>query len=49
MTISRRGVELGALAEDEVTVLSGLSVGDLVAISGVHQLRDGMRVSRYGG
>jgi len=48
MSVARRPVELGTLAEDQVTVLAGLAPGDQVAISGVHQLRDGMRVSRYG-
>jgi len=48
MTVARRSVELGGLSGSEVTVLSGLSAEDQVAISGVHQLREGMRVSRYG-
>jgi len=48
MTVARRSIELGGLSGSEVTVLSGLSAEDQVAISGVHQLREGMRVSRYG-
>jgi RND family efflux transporter MFP subunit len=48
MAVERRSVELGELAEDEVTIVSGLSAGDQVAVSGVHQLREGMIVSRYG-
>ena len=40
-------VELGALSGENVTVTSGLSTGDWIAVSGVHQLREGMRVRRY--
>jgi len=49
MQVSRLAVELGSLAGDSVTVTNGLANGDWVAVSGVHQLREGMRVRRYEG
>jgi RND family efflux transporter MFP subunit len=42
--VSRTPVELGDLAGGRVRVTAGLEEGELVAISGVHQLRDGMVV-----
>ena len=47
MQVSRQAVKLGALAGEDVTVTEGLSIGDWIAISGVHQLREGMRVRRH--
>lgn len=47
MRVSKRPVTLGLLSGDHVDVVSGLSPGDLVAVSGVSQLRDGMQVRRY--
>jgi RND family efflux transporter MFP subunit len=47
MQVSRQAVKLGALAGEDVTVEKGLSTGDWIAISGVHQLREGMRVRRH--
>ncbi len=47
MLVSRLAVELGVLSADNVTVKKGLSTGDWIAISGVHQLREGMRVRRH--
>ena len=46
MTASRTPVELGPLGGDSVEVRSGLADGDWVALTGVHQLREGMTVSR---
>ena len=46
MEARRTSVGLGILAGDLIHVTSGLAVGDWVAVSGVHQLREGMRVSR---
>jgi RND family efflux transporter MFP subunit len=46
MTVRRTEVELGEMSGAEVEVRSGLSSGDLIAISGVHQLREGMPVRR---
>ncbi len=48
MVVSPRSVSLGALVEDRVQVISGLRSGDWLAVSGVHQLREGMQVSRMG-
>ncbi len=39
--VARAPVELGDLVGDRVRIVSGLEEGDLVAISGVNQLRDG--------
>ncbi len=49
MQVSRSAVELGALSGESVTVTSGLASGDWIAVSGVHKLREGMRVRRYQG
>jgi multidrug efflux pump subunit AcrA (membrane-fusion protein) len=46
MTVRRAPVELGEMTGAEVEVRSGLSSGDLIAISGVHQLREGIPVRR---
>ncbi len=46
MTVRRTEVELGEMSGDEVEVRSGLSGGDLIAVSGVHQLRENMPVRR---
>ena len=46
MEARRAPVELGILAGNLIHVTSGLAVGDWVAESGVHQLREGMKVSR---
>lgn len=47
MTVSRRPVELGSLTGGNVEVVSGLQDGEEIAISGVRQLQEGMRVRRY--
>jgi RND family efflux transporter MFP subunit len=47
MRVQRRPVQLGEMTGSEVGVLGGLTDGELIAISGVHQLRDGMPVRRY--
>ena len=49
MQVSRSPVELGPLTGKSVTVTSGLVGGDWIAVSGVHQLREGMRVRRHQG
>jgi len=48
MTVERAPVELGNLSGSQVYVTSGLVSGQQIAISGVHQLRDGMQVRPYG-
>jgi RND family efflux transporter MFP subunit len=47
MTVRPVPVELGELSGSEVSILSGLSDGDQIAISGVHQLREGSAVRRF--
>ena len=44
MAVGRAPVELGDLFDGRVRITAGLQEGDLVAISGVNQLRDGMVV-----
>jgi RND family efflux transporter MFP subunit len=45
MTVSRNSVVLGELSGSQITVQSGLTDGDRIAISGVNALREGMQVS----
>jgi RND family efflux transporter MFP subunit len=47
MTVHRTPVTLGELSGTQVQILSGLEDGDLVAISGVHHLREGAPVRRF--
>ncbi len=47
LAASRAEVTLGELSGDRVEIRSGLADGDQIAISGVHQLRDGTTVRRY--
>ena len=44
MRVSRTRVELGSFSGAEIRVLSGLAEGDRIAVSGVHNLREGMEV-----
>jgi RND family efflux transporter MFP subunit len=46
MTVSRSPVVLGELSGTDVEVVSGLASGDVIATSGVHNLRDGSLVRR---
>lgn len=47
MTVSRAEVRLGELSGDSIEITGGLSPGDQIAVSGVHQLHAGMTVRRY--
>jgi len=47
MTVSRQTVELGPLTGSSVSVQGGLAGGELVVVSGVGQLQDGMTVRRF--
>jgi RND family efflux transporter MFP subunit len=47
LVASRRQVEVGEFAGLDIEVVSGLTPGELIATSGIHQLRDGMTVRRY--
>ncbi len=44
MQVSRIKVELGEMSGTKVRILNGLKPGDRIAISGVHHLREGMKV-----
>jgi RND family efflux transporter MFP subunit len=46
LEVSRANVEVGELTGANIVVRSGLSSGDLIAVSGVHHLRQGMKVRR---
>ncbi len=48
MQVHRTGVEVGALSGADIRILGGLAVGDRVAVSGVHNLREGMEVRELG-
>ena len=45
MTVSKRAVEAGRVTGDRIVIRSGLEGGEAVAMSGVHLLAEGMRVS----
>ncbi len=47
MTVHRRSVELGELFGSEVEIRSGLSNGDMIAISGLFQLGEGTPVRQF--
>lgn len=49
MRVAKRAVEPGELSGAAVPILSGLSGGDMVVISGVNSLTDGMLVRDLGG
>jgi RND family efflux transporter MFP subunit len=48
MTVSPVPVEMGDLHGDEVEISGGLQGGDMIAVSGLRYLQDGMQVRRYG-
>jgi multidrug efflux system membrane fusion protein len=48
MEVHRSAVTLGAVSGAMVRVLEGLKDGDEIATSGVGELREGMRVRRFG-
>lgn len=47
MKVSRSTVVLGPLTGDRVLLTSGVEEGDMVAVSGVASLREGMQVRKY--
>lgn len=47
MTVAKRPVQLGTMSSADIEVTGGLSKGDVVAVSGVQELRDGMQVRRF--
>ena len=42
--VSRTAVEIGDISGPNITILSGLSLGDTIATAGAHSLADGMQV-----
>jgi RND family efflux transporter MFP subunit len=48
LKVKRTPVAAGGLSGENIAIPSGLSQGDQIAISGVHHLRDGMEVRRFG-
>ena len=48
-TVSKRPVTLGELNGRDVFVRGGLEKGDVIAVSGVSQLREGMQVREFQG
>jgi len=42
---SRRAVETGTRTESRIHILAGLNPGDVVIVSGLQQMRDGLAVS----
>jgi hypothetical protein len=43
-TVERRAVRLGAGSSDKITILSGLTAGELVAVADFAQLKDGAKI-----
>jgi hypothetical protein len=43
-TVERRAVRLGAGSSDSITVLSGLTAGEVVAVGDFSQLKDGVKI-----
>jgi RND family efflux transporter MFP subunit len=48
MTVSPAPVEMGDLRDEGVEIRSGLHDGDMIAVSGLSYLQDGMQVRRFG-
>jgi RND family efflux transporter MFP subunit len=46
-TVSRADVETGVVSGDSIQIASGLEGGERIATTGVHSLREGMRVSSF--
>ena len=47
MQVRQAKVKLGPLSGSSVSIESGLEGSEWVAVTGVHKLREGMKVSRY--
>ena len=47
MSVSRLAVQVGEPVGDEIEIRGGLPAGTWIAVSGVHQLQDGMTVRRW--
>ena len=47
MRVHRQDVEAGETRDGDIKILSGLAIGDTVAVSGVHTLSEGQSVKPY--
>lgn len=47
--VSKRAVEIGSFAKNEVDVISGLSVGEEIVVAGVQKLEEGQEVKKWTG
>ena len=47
MRVNRKTVAIGPMTGGSVSVLEGLEPGDSIVVSGVHDLRDGMKVRQF--
>ena len=47
MAVSAVPVQLGTIRGDRIEVVSGLSVGDTIAVTGVHELTEGQIIRRF--
>jgi hypothetical protein len=49
MTVHRKEVKVGAVTgADSIEVLGGLNSGDMIAVAGISQLHDGMKIRPMG-
>jgi RND family efflux transporter MFP subunit len=46
-TVHRTAVKVGEMVQDDILVLEGLSVGDRIALAGVHLLQEGQQVRPF--
>ena len=47
MAVAPREVEMGELVGEQVKIVGGLAAGDVIVVSGVQQLREGVTVRRF--
>jgi RND family efflux transporter MFP subunit len=45
--VKQQAVEIGEMSGQDIIITNGLKAGDIIAGSGIHQLREGMIVRRY--
>ena len=45
--VKQQPVEVGEMSDTKIFITKGLKTGDIIAVSGVHQLRNGMTVREY--
>ena len=47
LKVKRHGIEVSEMSGSDIRVITGLKPGDIIAVSGVHQLREGRTVEPY--